>query len=432
MRKLKLSYQITIIFLIAFIVTSILIGVLITRRLDNVYENSIYDRLEAFGKAIRLARDISSYEVSDNMGFISYNSQDKTYQASDNIYDYIDDESAKLLINKAARQKKYIMRYENTVDDRTIYYSILNYQGFFGVQSHDIFIVLTDKTMKQDMVKNTTIQIVLACLLAFAIGYLIIILWITRLVGDTKKISKSLKDMGDNHYETKVKTKREDEIGELVESIELMRKMIIENEKHKQEIIQGVSHDLKTPIAIIGSYAEALEDGMCTKKEAIKIIEIQCNRLNLKVTQLLNLTRLGYININDKTVGSTNMKEMIEGVIRLYSYQTDVKIELDLAKTYFFGDKDSWMIAVQNILDNAVRYAKTNITIKLKKDMLSISNDGKHIEEDVMPNIFKTYKKGTDGQFGLGLSIVRRTVDLFGYNVNAENLEQGVSFCIMK
>ncbi|MCK5129391.1 MAG: HAMP domain-containing histidine kinase, partial [Clostridiales bacterium] len=396
MRRLKLSYQITIIFLVAFIITSVLIGILITRRLDNVYEENVYDRLETFGKAIRLARDISTYEVSESIGFISYNSKDKSFQTSGNIAQFADDDAVKLLIGKAVGQTSYIKRYENTINNQIIYYSILNYQGFFGIQNHDVFVILTDESIKAQMVRTTTRQVVIACIIAFVLGYLVVILWITKLVNDTKKISGSLKNMGENHYETQVVTPRKDEIGELVASIEHMRKMIIDNEQSKQEVIQGVSHDLKTPIAIISSYIEALEDGMCTKKEAASIISIQCSRLETKVTQLLNLTRLGYIDVNDKTVGSTDMKKMVEEVVQLYSYQTDVKVNQNLANAQFFGDKESWMIALQNILDNAVRYAKTNITITLKKNMLAISNDGKPIEKDILPTIFSTYKKGAD------------------------------------
>lgn len=430
MKRLKLSYQITIIFIVAFLITSILLGVFITRGLDNIYEDNIFERLEAFGKALRLSPDISLYESPKNISFISYNSQDKSYLASDNIKEYINDDATKLLINKAAAQEEYIMHYVNNIDGRITYYTVLNYQGFFDIQSHDVFIVLTDEAMKTQMVSNTTLQIIFACLLAFAFGYLVVILWTTRLIRDTKKISNELKTIGANHYKIKIQTERKDEIGELVSSIELMRKMIIGNEKNKQEIIQGVSHDLKTPIAIIGSYVEALDDNMCDTKEAVDIITKQCARLNAKVTQLLNLTRLGYIDINSKTVGNTNIQEMIEELIKLYNYRTDVEIELNLSVANFFGDRESWQIAVQNIMDNAIRYARHKIVIDLKEDELSISNDGKHIDTEKLPNIFSAYEKSNDGKFGLGLSIVKRTVDLFGYKIIAKNLDNGVLFKI--
>ncbi len=432
MRKLKLSYQITIIFIAAFIITSILLGVLITRRLDSIYEDNIFGRLESFGKVVRLARDISSYEASDNIAFIAYNSEEITYQVSDNTSSFIDSKSVELLINKAVMQDTYFQNYINTIGSKEIYYTVLNYQGFFGIQSHDVYVVLTDNTLKSQMVTTTTRQIVIASLIAFMLGYLVVIFWITRLVNDTKKISKDLKAIGKNRYDTKIETKRKDEIGELAASIEAMRSMILENEKSKQEIIQGVSHDLKTPVAIISSYAEALSDNMCEKDEAVEIITKQCIRLDKKVTQLLNLTRLGYIDINDKTIGHTNMKKLAQEVAKLYSYQGHVDIELDLIDAEFFGDRESWLIVMQNILDNAIRYAKSKIVIKVAKNKFSISNDGKHIDEKTLPKIFNAYEKSMDGRFGLGMSIVKRTVDLFGYDIKAINEDDGVCFEICK
>ena len=156
------------------------------------------------------------------------------------------------------------------------------------------------------MVKETAMQILIACFLAYLLGYLLIYLWINRLVAATKKIAKSLHEMGKNHYKTKISTNRKDEIGDLVQSIEMMRGKIIDNEKHKQEIIQGVSHDLKTPVAIIQSYAEALQDGIYSPEKVTEITLNQCRRLNDKVKKLLTLTRIGYLDMNDIDFGYTN------------------------------------------------------------------------------------------------------------------------------
>jgi two-component system sensor histidine kinase CssS len=330
------------------------------------------------------------------------------------------------------RDRETSARYVNTINDKEIYYIVLNYEGFFGVQKDDIFIILTDNTMKKSMVRTTSVKIIISCIIAFAIGYLIIFIWISRLVDDTKRITRSLRNIGEDHYKTKVTTKRSDEIGELVESIELMRNKIIEHEKQKQDIIQGVSHDLKTPIALIQSYAEALEDDMCDKKEMVDITLKQCNRLNSKVTKLLNITRLGYMDVNKKTIGTTQMDDMIRELVASYSYRTKKDIEQNLLPVSFVGDRESWLIAVQNILDNALRFAKTKIVITLKEDELTIYNDGKHIDEGYLPNIFSAYEKTKDSNFGLGLSIVRRTAQIFGYNVTAENMDVGVQFTIYK
>lgn len=430
MRKISLSLQITLVFLTAFILTSILLGILITSRLDDVYVNNVYESLEAEGKALKQTQDISNYQQAEGNAFIRYSSDRKVYDTSDNIKEYLDDDSIRLLINKAAIQETGSARYVNFVNGRVIYYVVLNYRGFFNVQREDILIILTDSQMKTAMVRETTLQILLTSSIAFVLGYMIILLWVTRLVKDTKRISGTLDKIGDNHYKTKITSKRRDEIGDLAKSIEVMRGEIISNERQKQEIIQGVSHDLKTPIAVIQSYAEALNDGMCAPKEVAAITTKECRRLNDKVAKLLHMTRLNYIEVNSATVGSTVMQKLVSEVVLNYSYQTKVSIEQDLTETTFIGDEESWRIALNNILDNAVRYAKSKIKITLKDNELAVYNNGSHISEDQLMSIFNAYEKGIDGKFGLGLSIVKRTAELFGYEVTANNFEEGVVFKI--
>jgi len=430
MKKFKLSYQITLVFLVSFILTSILLGILITNRLDGVYENNIFEKLESAGKDLRLSQNITKFPNANKFAYIIYNSNEKIYSTTDNINNFIDENSIKLLINKAAAQEQNSMRYTNMINNKKFYYVILNYQGFFDIQKEDIFIILTDGTLKKNMMRETTLQTLLVSLIAFILGYLIILLWVTTLVKDTKHITKILNKIGRNHYKTEIKTKRHDEIGEIVDNIESMRKQIIENEKQKQEIIQGVSHDLKTPIAIIQSYAEAIKDDMCDPKEAAAITEKECKRLNTKVTNLLRITRLNYIGVKNQNNEKTKMDVLIKEIVLLYSYQTNLKIQTKLDSVEYVGDKESWLVVLENLLDNAIRYGKTKINITLDSKQLTIFNDGSTISKEYLPNIFKAYEKGSNGNFGLGLSIVKKTVELFGYKIRAQNINDGVLFII--
>jgi len=155
MKKLSLTAQITIIFTLAFLLTSVHLGIFIPRRLDSLYENTIYEKLEAEGKAIRLAQRKKEYETTDNIAFIRYNKDANTYFTSPNLMPYIDGEVINLLIGKATAQTTYQARYENAVNGENIYYVVLNYQGVFGL-SEDIFIsskLYEDKNKKKQPIK---------------------------------------------------------------------------------------------------------------------------------------------------------------------------------------------------------------------------------------------------------------------------------------
>ena len=97
---------------------------------------------------------------------------------------------------------------------------------------------------------------------------------------------------------------------------------------------------------------------------------------------------------------------------------------------YFHGEEEAWRTAVENLLDNALRYAKSEIRFTLSPDLFEIFDDGPLMSKDRLDKLFKPYEKGNKGNFGLGLSIVKRVCDTFGYCVVGENKNDGVVFRI--
>ena len=87
---------------------------------------------------------------------------------------------------------------------------------------------------------------------------------------------------------------------------------------------------------------------------------------------------------------------------------------------------------IYNILNNFMRYADKKIEITLKNDNIIMYNDGPNIDENILNDIFTPYKKGINGQFGLGLSIVKKTLMLCGYEITVKNEKKGISFVINK
>ena len=127
------------------------------------------------------------------------------------------------------------------------------------------------------------------------------------------------------------------------------------------------------------------------------------------------------------------MSEIIDEVVQNYKYQTNIEFVLDLdEKAEFLGYRENWYTIIDNIVDNAKRFAKTTIKIVLRSNRIRIYNDGEHIDEKFIKNSFKPYEKGSQGEFGLGMSIVKKTIDFFGLNLKVINEDVGVSFIISK
>ena len=79
-----------------------------------------------------------------------------------------------------------------------------------------------------------------------------------------------------------------------------------------------------------------------------------------------------------------------------------------------------------------MRYAKQEIKITTRPNKIILYNDGENIEESLLAGIFTPFRKGIKGEFGLGLSIVKKTLQLMNYDITIRNEKKGVSFIITK
>ena len=207
-----------------------------------------------------------------------------------------------------------------------------------------------------------------------------------------------------------------------------MRKEIVNNEQMKQEMLQNLSHDIKTPISVIKSYSEAIKDGI-SDVDDIDVIIRQTDILATKVVKLLEWNRLEYIE-EKQMYYPVDLRRLLTAVANNYKYRDNIKLILDLDNSYLEGLDDYYVTMFSNIIENALRYAKSQIIITLKNKKVTIYNDGEPIDDKFLNNDFRPYQKGHKGNFGLGMSIVAKTAELFSLRVYVENVNNGVRFTI--
>jgi two-component system, OmpR family, sensor histidine kinase CssS len=270
-------------------------------------------------------------------------------------------------------------------------------------------------------------------LIVVAILFLMLTLWIGYLIHSLKLIETYI-DRYRKGLSAELKLDRKDEVGELARALVSMNNALRRQEQLKEEMIQNISHDLKTPIATIKSYGESIVDGVYpyeTLEKSVDVIIEHANRLEKKVHSLLTLNRLGYLMENEKELVRTDMKRVIEQVIlSLKVLRPRIQLKTNLTSCSYIGLEEPWRVVIENLLDNALRYAQTEVFVDLKPNYLIVYNDGVKIPEERMEQLFKPYEKGTGGQFGLGLTIVKRVLDAYNYTIKATNLDTGVQFTI--
>lgn len=265
---------------------------------------------------------------------------------------------------------------------------------------------------------------------------ILLIAWCGSLIFPLNQIKQYITKIK-NDKPAELNIHRNDEIGEVADALQDMESELSKQNRQKQEMIQNISHDLKTPIATIKSYSEAIKDGIYpydTLEKSVDVIIEHADRLEKKVKSLIVLNKMDYLIDTVKDGDNLEMKKVIDEVLlSLKVIRPEVSFQVDADETVkFHGEEEPWRIVVENLIDNALRYAKSEVKVSLKRDELCVINDGRPIDADVIDSLFHPYEKGSDGQFGLGLSIVYRVCHTYGYQVSAENLTDGVCFRITR
>lgn len=303
------------------------------------------------------------------------------------------------------------------------------YYAYTATQYDTIVIGICSDAYLNDSIMDLIVIVVILYTLIFLIAAIVTLVWAHLLVKRLSKLSTFVNDMPNEEYKVSYIDKGQDELHSLSIQIDQMRQTILRDEATKQAMLQNVSHDLKTPIAVIKSYAEAIEDGI-EDVSATQIIYEQCNKLEKKVKNFIEFNRLEYLNEDSKE--EVKLKPIIQKIVKNHKHIVNVDIIEDLDDSIFIGRYENFFTVCENLIENAIRYAVNVIRITLKDGVMTIYNDGKHIDEKFIQEGFKPYEKGSEGKFGLGMSIVCRTLEIFNMKLTVRNEELGVTFTITK
>jgi len=421
MKKLNLTNQLIYICLIIVGIICITLGLILPKFLLPIYEENIYNNLKQPLFFVNNVEDINKYNNMTNTDIAYIYQINDIIFTSQNIKNIIPNYNNDILNKMTKNYGKFI--YKNK-----LYY----YYHSYNTNNENIISITNDKYIN-NMKYNILRTILIITGLSFTLCSLILILWSNNLVNKIIILKKKINNIDNDNYNIDINHNFIDEISSLNESIENMKLYLKNNERYKNQSYQNISHDFKTPITVIKSYIEATEDGIETKEKSLEIIKEQINILENKVHSLLYLNKLNYIkdykeNLNSKTNLSSIVNKSIE---KFKLIRPDIIYELDIDdKLTFRGTKEMWETIIDNLLNNFMRYAKNKIKITIKNKKIILYNDGEHFEKDILNNMFTQYEKGLNGMFGLGLSIVKKSVQLLKYDITANNVKNGVTFTI--
>lgn len=262
---------------------------------------------------------------------------------------------------------------------------------------------------------------------------------------EINNLGKSINTMSDK-LETTIKQLRNTNV-ELEKDIEEKSKI----DEMRKQFISDVSHELKTPIALIQGYAEGLIENVNTDEESRKfyaeVILDESNKMDTLVKQLLELMKLEY-GKREFNNSKFNIVELIKEVIRRFDVilkEKEIEVEFDdTRKVYVVADEFYIDQVVTNYFNNAIKHVKEEngkkkIIINIEENKnnkvrISVFNTGDNIRDDDLERIWKRFYKvdssrnREDGGTGIGLALVKAIMNNYKNSYGVINKQDGVEF----
>ena len=224
------------------------------------------------------------------------------------------------------------------------------------------------------------------------------------------------------------------ELEELRLTMNQMSQKLMWAEEVQRDFFQNISHELRNPLMSISGYADGIErEVFHDSKEAAHIILEESMRMTELVNSLLTLSRIES-GQNMPTLYPVRIIEPVEDCLdRVNGLAIKTGITLSILpfdhKLNVNGDEELICKVLENLLTNAIRYAKTTVTVSVisrgKKVSILVSDDGEGISKKDLPHLFERCYKGKNGNFGIGLAIAQSATHSMNGKLLAENQTSG-------
>ena len=424
----------------------------------------------------RLASVVRKLRDTSNITLLIYDSiKDQTLVSSTRDMEMLKDRVRKYIVGASLPKQKVLRRYENYVIQRTFdpktktFY--LESWGFFS-DNGTIFIMTTPLESVRESAAISNHFLMYVGLLVIVVGSVLLFFVTKRMTAPIHRLSQLSERMSNLDFEARyVETKHSgSEIDTLGNSMNVMAEKLqkaiddlreanqqlqkdieekIQIDEMRKEFIANVSHELKTPIALIQGYAEGLVEGMAEDQENrdyyCGVIMDEAGKMNRMVKQLLTLTALEF-GREELSVAPFDLSELIRGVTSAASLvlkQKEIVLETDCREpVWVTADEFKMEEVVTNYLNNAINHAEGEKRIQIivgktedhSRVKVTVFNTGKQIPEKDLPNVWTKFYKVDKartrayGGSGIGLSIVKAIMESHHQEYGVENREDGVAF----
>lgn len=272
----------------------------------------------------------------------------------------------------------------------------------------------------------------------FVIGSFVFLIIADIIVKPIKRLTKATNDVTHGNYDVQVNYYGKDELATLSDSFNLMAKRLVKSEENRQKFISDVSHEFQTPLTSIQGFAKILTAEQLNDDQRRRyggIILEQAIRLSTLSKNMMQLTLLegDDLVLDKKKYSLINQIQRIVDMQQGFASEKQVDIVSNFPKgdVMIVADEDRMEQVFINLINNAVKYTLEEgvVTVNVKKNLMdveiSIEDTGIGMNKDALQRIFDRFYRADKSRSirgnGLGLSIVKRILDLHNYKISVES-----------
>lgn len=464
----SIGFKLFICFMFIISLIIILIYTLQIVLLPNFYRHQTFKRvinttqkvIKPFSDYIYLKNTESLYNIQqlalkNNLCVYAFNKSAKQVMAlsSTDFYCYLDYLVAPISVADSGDESVQMKQYINLLDKQNqnnYFFTVkpnnhIIRQLFYGqkviVNNQEYYLfVNTPYELIQPTVDVLKNQITLISLLAFGIGFLLIIFLTDLVIKPIKKLSTTAKLLGQGKFGIHFKSDSYNELNLLANSLNFASKEIARVDRLRKELLANLSHDLKTPLASISAYAQLISELDDSSNELLhencQIIINEVSYIDTLIDDMMLLSKLETSNARLNIVNFDLIK-LVEEVIKLFKqHSLNFDIVYDKDQKYIVScDRNQLRLVIMNYISNAVKHVGSDLYIGIRIEFLnqngndiliSVVDHGDGIEDNEIDNIWQRYYK-TDRTLtrningsGLGLAICKAICERcdFKYGLN--------------
>ncbi len=292
-------------------------------------------------------------------------------------------------------------------------------------QGETCFVILHNMVMLKTTLDLNRRQLILLTILLTVTASVLALLVSRHFTRPVFQIKDAVDRLTRDDFSARPELKRDDELGQLSDSVEKLGQKLQQVDILRKEVIANVSHELRSPLAVIGGYAELVRDitwkNDSQREEDLNLIISETKRMSEMVTDILDYSQLqaGYIQLNKDWYQLYDILESEVSLCRPAAAQHQIRLKLECQDKDILLYLDALKISqvIRNLLYNAINHTKEDeeirITIKQTADTICVAviNPGEPIPPEEQARIWERYQRsqhqsGRRLGTGIGLSIV--------------------------